>query len=194
MAIATFKIPQFPGKIVQVRLFSNVTNAKDIKEALIEGREDIMKLQCSFLDASAVYSLDQVLAAVYRAITDCEAGSMRTKTLPSEIILAMSPSMNITESLRRFGIQDSSSSLFIVRVRDERTDTAGNITLEEQEDAQFNLPVVGTELPVTDHELQHLTQISTIRKNYKIPQGFATDDRHQTNKFIVGAIALRGYL
>ncbi|KAK9492774.1 kinase binding protein CGI-121-domain-containing protein [Lipomyces doorenjongii] len=181
----TLRLPQFPQSAVHIGLYTSVTNASSIRGELLSGNT---RYSYAFVDPRSVLSLAHVLAAVYRALTDMEAGGMRTRTLSSEIVFAFGGTMNIAESLRRFGINDDSDSLLVVKVDTAQVERSNSVWDELGELVQ------GTSIPVTDENIAALTDVETVRKNYKIQQGISLADRSEATNVISGAIALRGYL
>lgn len=70
------KFPQFDQEIA-ISYFSDVKNAGQIRNELLSGNPDY---QVAFINANTLLSSKHLLAAVYRAVSDQEAGSMKTKT------------------------------------------------------------------------------------------------------------------
>lgn len=192
MSIKTV-LPQFPQFTVYLFKFKNVTNSKEIKQNLIKGDK---RYDFSFINAQTVLSEEQLLSAVYRALLDHTQDKIRTKTIHSEVIFSLSPTQNIMDALRRFGIQDDSTDLIVIKIVDSNS----------QE--EFDLGVVeGEQVDITDEDLKstailktikkvstpfppitHIGTNSIISKNYKLKSEDLTVLSHQ----IVAAIQLRG--
>lgn len=104
--------PQYPQYQVLVTIFENVTNTSALRNELLAGNTDY---EYAFVSTSTVspiclcfatikanenitkvYSIEHLLAGVYRAITDSEAGFLRTRNLHSEIIFCLSPNNNVS--------------------------------------------------------------------------------------------------
>jgi len=102
---------------LRVCLFRNVVNAADLRKLLAEG-----KLQCSLIRAEMVLEIFQLLAAANKAIFCQARGKLSTKNVHSEIVYALSPTKNITESLLTFGIQDTSQDVLVAIVGDVKGD------------------------------------------------------------------------
>ncbi|KAK9240813.1 kinase binding protein CGI-121-domain-containing protein [Lipomyces kononenkoae] len=181
----TLRLPQFPHSSVHIGLYTSVTNASTIRKELLAGNT---RYAYAFVDPRSVLSLAHLLAAVYRALTDMQAGALRTRTLSSEIVFAFGGTMNIADTLRRFGINDGSDSLLVVKVDTDQVERTDPVWAELDE------IIRGTSVPVTDENIEKLTDIETVRKNYKIQQGISLADRSEVTKTVTGAIALRGYL
>ncbi|KAJ8102089.1 kinase binding protein CGI-121-domain-containing protein [Lipomyces tetrasporus] len=181
----TLRLPQFPQSVVHVGLYTSVTNAATIRKELLSGNT---RYSYAFVDPRSMLSVAHVLAAVYRALTDMEAGGLRTRTLSSEVVFALGGTMNIADTLRRFGIADDSDSLLVVKVDTDQTKRSNSVWAELEEIIQ------GTSIPVSDENIAQLTDIETVRKNYKLQPGISLVDRSEATKVVAGAIALRGYL
>ncbi|CAD6969842.1 unnamed protein product, partial [Tilletia controversa] len=80
-------------------------------------------LKYAFIDARLITSerhlrtgLHQALLAVSKGVGSEVEGGMKTKTVRSEVIFALHPSGNIGESIRKFGIAATTTSLLLLRV------------------------------------------------------------------------------
>ncbi|CAJ0935554.1 unnamed protein product [Ranitomeya imitator] len=99
----------------------------------------------------------QVLVAVNKAVHLQKLGKMKTRTLNSEIIFNLSPTNNISEAFRKFGLSDSDSGVLVVLTDD------GTGALNSQELISH---VDGHQVPLTD--LSKLTDFTKVKKVYKI--------------------------
>ncbi|KAK9448886.1 kinase binding protein CGI-121-domain-containing protein [Limtongia smithiae] len=180
-------LPQLPaaGRVC-LALYRDVHNAAAIRAELLAGNTTYARY--AFLDPRTVYSVAHVLAAVYRALTDCTAGSMRTRSVASEIVFAMAPSMNIADGLRRFGIKDDNDSLLVITLVQEDEKDQESVVFE-----RLDKIVTGHRVVLSDASIAELTNIELLRKNYKFPQGVQITDPTEANNAILGAVALRGY-
>lgn len=129
----------------------------------------------SYWHQCKVASLLHLQTAIYQAILADSQGSLRTKTVHSEVLWALSPTNNvrltsctlfyrlshfifkITEALRRYGVSDTGTALFVVRIAP---------TKEENVQDKMNATIKGYIVPV--NTLQQLTDWSAIRKVYQI--------------------------
>jgi len=111
----------------------------------------------------------------------------------SEIVFSLSSNNNIATSFRTFGITDSTTSLIAIKVlgvpatptitSDEQSTSSSSTATTQisaprprqqiltQEDIEKHLTthVHGTPRPFTDAELAPLTDLSAVRKAYKLP-------------------------
>ncbi|KAL9937993.1 hypothetical protein V8E36_003538 [Tilletia maclaganii] len=83
--------------------------------------EEREALNFAFIDAALITSERHLRTGVHQALLAVARGSgveggMKTKTAHSEILFALHPSGNIGDSIRKFGISDSTTSLLILRV------------------------------------------------------------------------------
>ncbi|XP_045477597.1 EKC/KEOPS complex subunit TPRKB-like [Harmonia axyridis] len=131
---------------IYMHLYKNVKNAEDIVKKLIEG-----KLKCSAIKPSLIVDPFQVVVAANKAST---AKEFKTKTVYSEILFNLSISKNITASLKTFGASDGDKDLLIVLINkiNEAAETIDFINGEE----------------VNVNRISELTDVSLVKKNYKI--------------------------
>lgn len=73
-----------------------------------------------------------------------------------------SQSLQIAESFRRFGIQDSTTSLLVLKVTTSDTPTASDIQ------SHLSANVEGNSVELSDETLEELTDKARVRKVYKI--------------------------
>jgi EKC/KEOPS complex subunit CGI121/TPRKB len=92
-------------------LFSEVTNAAELRARVKEG-----SLSGALLQPRLILETFQVLVAANKAVHEAAKGSTKTKTVHSEIIFNLSPSNNISESFKKFGISDDSKEVLIAVV------------------------------------------------------------------------------
>ncbi|KAL6304058.1 CGI-121-domain-containing protein [Sparassis latifolia] len=122
----TFHYAHFPPELshVHIALFTNVVNAAQLRARIVEASlaqgpdADAQRaaVNFAFIDASLICSVSHLQTAVVAAILAQVQGTLRTKTVHSEILWALNPSNNITEALRRYGVSDSSTAIFVVRI------------------------------------------------------------------------------
>lgn len=142
------RLPQFPQHVVHVHKFTSVSNSSTIKTHLIDGNT---AYDFAFIDARNVISEEQLMSAVYRALLDHTNDKIRTKTVHSEIIFSLSPTQNIGDALRRFGIQDDSKDVIVVKI--------------EPEVGVYDLGVVeGEEVEPTNQQFLSTVDLKSVRK------------------------------
>ncbi|KAH8700312.1 protein cgi121 [Talaromyces proteolyticus] len=177
---------------VHVALYKDLKNASYLKEQLISGNT---KFQYAFLDASTILSRQHVFAAVFRAVNDYLNGRLRSHNVHSEIVVSLSPTNNISESFRRFGITDATKDLLVIKVSVTPEITHGSVA------EHLTKSVEATPVSFDDETISSMSDISRIRKIYKIAQSSSKsgDDAavnghvvRELEVSIIGAIALRG--
>lgn len=77
---------------VHAALFRDVSNAAHLHSQLLARNP---AFEYALIDASAVGSTAQVLAAVFRALTALLGGGLRTPNVHSETVFCLSPSNNV---------------------------------------------------------------------------------------------------
>lgn len=166
-------IPQFPKYQVNISLFENVQNAGDIQSRVAE-------LPYAFIDASTICSVEQLMAAIYRVLMESTYNRLRTKTFHSEVLLALSPSSNIGEAFKRFGVKNSTGRIIVVQIN-------------EGEAPEFDPSIVhGDSLEFKDDNLQSHCDVDFIRKIYKLDKSFEPATTTDLSRALVDAIQLRG--
>lgn len=112
--IVRYDIENSPNYTMNLALFTDVTNSNELRQLLVQG-----KLEAALLNACMVTDPFHVLVAGHKAFQVFQQEKMKTRTLHSEIIFNLSPSTNINESFKKFGILDSTSNVLLVMITQE---------------------------------------------------------------------------
>uniref|UniRef100_A0A672KAP4 EKC/KEOPS complex subunit Tprkb-like n=1 Tax=Sinocyclocheilus grahami TaxID=75366 RepID=A0A672KAP4_SINGR len=129
---------------------------KEVSNAHQEFIPVLAKLNC-FIFPLKVVDAFQILVAANKAVHLHKNGKMKTRSLYSEIIFNLSPTNNISEAFKRFGISDSDSAVHIVLVHNkDETLSIDNIISK----------VDGQQVGVD--RVSDLTDVSKIKKLYKV--------------------------
>ncbi|KAK0479913.1 CGI-121-domain-containing protein [Armillaria luteobubalina] len=200
MEVVTFGHLQH-NQVAHVALYSPVNNASDIRNRIVaaaranghEGEKERDEMNFAFVDATLITSRLHLETAIYQAILMESQGSLRTKTVHSEILWALNPTNNITEAIRRYGISDKTTSVFVVHISD-----AGLSSSAVQE--KLTRVVDGTLLPLTS--LQNFTDWTRIKKYHRLDQEkalIATKDdlsnQHAViNNIVVSSVAMKSVM
>ncbi|KAM9328048.1 EKC/KEOPS complex subunit TPRKB isoform 2-T2 [Pholidichthys leucotaenia] len=148
----TQEIELFPDHRVSQMLFRDVRNAAELKQNAVEG-----KINGALINPTMLVSPFQVLVAASKALHLQKIGKMKTRTLYSEIIFNLSPTNNISEAFRRFGISDADDSVMVVVVHNKD---------EPQFVTEITSRVDGRQIPVED--VSSLSDSAKIKKLYKV--------------------------
>lgn len=110
----TIRFPQFPDWYISIAYFDSVPRVtlSKVKEELIKHNEDY---DYCFLSTTHLVSLQQLYSGLYRAVLNEALDQMKASTLSTEIVLNLSPSNNINESLKKFGIDETRSDIIAVK-------------------------------------------------------------------------------
>lgn len=168
MAI-TSSLPQFPETQIKLTLFQNVSNSSEI-------RSKVAELPYALIDAKSICSLEQIYAAMYRAMVESKYGKLKTKSLHSECLYSLSATSNIGEAYKNFGIKDDSDALIVTQI-------------VGQNELELNLH--GDEVPLNNETLSQNCDMAFIRKIYKL-NNFPTTSIREISRAVVNCIQLRG--
>ncbi|CAE6464780.1 unnamed protein product [Rhizoctonia solani] len=209
MLSSTYKF--FPPELsrVHIALFTNVQNASELRSRLIkastmegeEGEEEREAVNFAFVDAAPITSLLHLQTAIQQATLASTDGTLRTKTVHSEILWALNNSNNISESIKRFGISDSSKSVFVVRV------TSPELSVENIL-GSMKAAIQGEEVPI--EALSEITDWPLVCKYYKVSndpavveltkgskeesQKFSEEAKAAINEIVVSSVAMKNVM
>ncbi|KAG7497458.1 hypothetical protein JOB18_037939 [Solea senegalensis] len=148
----TQKLELFPDQRVTQTLFKEVKNAAELRQSAVEGT-----ISGALINPTMLVDPFQVMVAANKAVHFQKTGKMKTRSLYSEIIFNLSPTNNISEAFKRFGISDADDSVMIVVVHDKN---------ETQLPQDIAAKVDGRQVPVED--VSSLSDPAKIKKLYKI--------------------------
>ncbi|KAK5654023.1 hypothetical protein OQA88_7700 [Cercophora sp. LCS_1] len=196
MPLETLQIDHLPSNCrIHAALFRDVANADFLHAQLIARNPDF---DYAFLDASSAISHLQLLSAIYRAACTHIDGNLLTATPHSEIVLSMSPSNNIADAYRRWGIQPGKTKdvivvKLIVEKEGEPSPTAEEIWKQLVES------IKGTPVKLSDEEIGKCTDWPKVRKYYglnAVPALAKVQDeevkRREMERLTIMKMALRG--
>ena len=99
------------GQKLHLGLVTNVTNTEEVRQKVIKG-----ELNCTIIRSSLVPSTLVVATAANKACLAQHRGNMKTRSINTEILFNMSSSTNISDSLNKFGGQDSDTTFLVASV------------------------------------------------------------------------------
>nr|XP_015812016.2 EKC/KEOPS complex subunit TPRKB isoform X3 [Nothobranchius furzeri] len=141
----------YPDTRVTQILYKDVKNAAELRRKAMEGN-----INGALVNPTMLVGPFQVLVAANKAVHLQTTGKMKTKTLNAEIIFNLSPTNNISEAFKRFGISDGDHSILVVVVH--KSD-------EVQFVSDISAMVDGQQLPVDD--VSSLSDFNKIKKEEK---------------------------
>lgn len=136
--------------IVLIKLYKNVKNVVELRREILNG-----KLNCCILKPSLIVDPFQIVVAANKAII---TKKLTTKTIYTELLFNLSISKNITESLRKFGIDDKENNIIVVVIKRKDDENSNESEIYEKVDGD-------------EEDLKELTtysDVGLIRKTYKI--------------------------
>ncbi|KAL2812883.1 kinase binding protein CGI-121-domain-containing protein, partial [Aspergillus granulosus] len=159
-SLETIDIPHLPSSLaVHVALYKDVQNASYLRQQLLSANADF---EYAFIDATMILSRAHALSAIFRAVNDYSNERLKSRNIHSEIVFSLSPTNNIADSFRKFGISDSTSSLLVVKVS-----VTPDITHESVK-AHLTEHVMGSNIPFDDATITGISNIAKITKAYKL--------------------------
>ncbi|KAI9361247.1 kinase binding protein CGI-121-domain-containing protein [Zopfochytrium polystomum] len=173
---------------VHLFLFADVRNAAHVKKLVIQGDPSVP--DSVMVNPAAVVDVFQVQLACMRALSNQELGTMKTRSLLSEILYSFSPSMNISESMKQFGLADSTKQVLVL-VLDNRE--ANTIPKDDGvvKEAFGKLQALIQGKAVALSELERATDPAVIRKVFKLGTELNAE---QLRRATISALAVKGYL
>ncbi|KAI8060249.1 kinase binding protein CGI-121-domain-containing protein [Gongronella butleri] len=160
---------------VHIALFKNISNAADLRQRLIEQDKT---LQCALVDASMVFNTFHALLACTRAVHDWQTDQLKTHNVHSEIVFDFSPNTNIAQTFRRFGIDDQSQHIIVIKL--------GGSSSEAESFMRDNIK--GEMVPL--EQLSQFRDMKKLRKYYQL--GDQANQLDKVMPLISGAMALKG--
>ncbi|KAJ4395607.1 hypothetical protein N0V85_006487 [Neurospora sp. IMI 360204] len=214
MALETLQIEHVPSDHhVYAALFRDVQNV-DFLQAQLIGKNP--QFEYAFIDASTIISRTHLLAAIFRALNTLTEGTLQTPNVHSDIVIGLSPTNNISESYRRYGLTPSKTrDVLVIKViypkpaqppvvsSENSTSSRSSSEQPTPESIWQHLTthIQGKPVPLTDGELAKSTDWQKVRKYYKlngVPRVERIDKadeegrRREMEGLVVSGIALRG--
>jgi len=98
----------FPNKNLKVALFENVANCAELKQRFLGPTAEV---EMAAMDAENILSLYHLLISANLALHRSSVDKMITRNIYTEIIYNLSPSTNVSDSLKKIGAQDCTTKL-----------------------------------------------------------------------------------
>jgi len=136
------------GQKLHVGLVTNVSNTMEVREKVVKG-----ELNCTMVRSCLVPSTLVVATAANKACLAQSRGNMKTRSINTEILFNMSSSSNITDSLNKFGGQDSDTAFLVVSVDKELID-AKDVIKGDWIDTKNLIDYVNRDLLIKLHKLK----------------------------------------
>ncbi|XP_018616787.1 EKC/KEOPS complex subunit TPRKB isoform X2 [Scleropages formosus] len=136
----------FPGYSVTQCLFKDVRNAAELRKSAVGG-----EIQGALINPS------MIVVAANKAFHLQKVGKMKTRSLYSEVIFNLSPTNNISESFKKFGIADNDNTVLIVLIHSKE---------DEYYIDDIRSKIDGEQIPV--ELISTLSDVPKIKKLYKV--------------------------
>ncbi|GAA5896723.1 hypothetical protein JCM6882_005020 [Rhodosporidiobolus microsporus] len=105
--------PLSPSTAASLRQYIITASQLPADEA---GDAERRKVEFAFVEAGMVTSRLHALTAVNQALLAHADRALKTKTLHSEVLYFFEPGLNITDSLKHFGLSPSTRSLLLIHI------------------------------------------------------------------------------
>ncbi|KAL0089627.1 kinase binding protein CGI-121-domain-containing protein [Phycomyces blakesleeanus] len=158
-----------------VCLFRNVTNAPELRQRLIN--QDAT-MACALVNAELVINPFHVMLAANRAAHDEKHNQLKTHNINSEIVFDFSSTIHISQSLKRFGIEDTTTDIIAVKL--------GGTS---EEAIAFMKDNIKGDVVALD-QLDQIRDLKRIQKYYQT--GDVKEDPVKLMQLVAGAMALKG--
>ncbi|CAO3607879.1 unnamed protein product [Cunninghamella echinulata] len=150
---------------VHIGLFQQVTNAKELRQRLLSQSNTSM---CSC----------ESYFAINRAVHDWQQNQLKTHNVHSEIVFDFSNWVNIAQSFKRYGIDDQSQQLLVIKI--------GGTSSEVEKFMRDNIQ--GDLVPL--NQLEQLRDLKKIQKYYQL--GDQNGNQDKIMPLIAGSMAMKG--
>ncbi|KAF2124353.1 CGI-121-domain-containing protein [Dothidotthia symphoricarpi CBS 119687] len=193
-SIRTFTLPHYEAYPVHVAVFKHVKNAAFLRSQLLAANPEF---DYAFLDASMILSPTHLQTALFTTLHHLLTHRLKTHTPHSELVFRLSPTNNIGDSYRVFGIADTSTHIIAVKLcvrGDGSVDegvTAGGVGAHLGRVVEGESVAVGEE----GRELGEGCDLGRVGKVYKLGMGKGVGDgerRREMEGVVLGMIALKG--
>lgn len=161
-----FDIPHLDTS-VYIWFLNNVTNLSQIRSSLIEASkldesnpnttQERHRLDWCFLNPSMITSSQHLNTAIYQALLARSQQQLKTKTIYSEIMWTLSPGTNITDSIKKFGIDPKSDKLILIKITE---------TLKDEKKQQESIRLNQLALELIQGDLISMNQIKSSGTNW----------------------------
>ncbi|KAH6639175.1 kinase binding protein CGI-121-domain-containing protein [Boeremia exigua] len=209
-AVRTFTLPHYEAYPVHIALFEDVSNAAYLRSQLLAANPEF---DYAFIDAAMILTPTHLLSATALSLHAFLHSSPKTHTPHSELLFRLSPTNNIGEAYRLFGIADSTTAVIAVKLalgKDGRVDPGvsaegvGEFLGRVVEGRSVEIEVGGE--GEGEEGLGARADVHRIKKVYKIScakgkggkgakggNGGEKDDRAGIESVVLGAMALKGW-
>nr|XP_053656560.1 EKC/KEOPS complex subunit TPRKB-like [Cherax quadricarinatus] len=147
----TVKLEDAEQTVCHILLYTDMENAAEVRQLIMQG-----KVEASLIKPEIVVDSFQVLVAANKAVRSLTAKKMVTRSVFTEIIFNLSPSKNITLSLKNFGLSDSDTEILAVVLDQESGEKVKTL----------NRQIKGKQATLA--EMKKLTNEVKVKELYKV--------------------------
>ena len=99
---------------ISINLYENVANADEIKHQVADG-----KINAAVLKPNLILDVFQLLVATNKAFFLKSQSKLKTRNVFSEILFNLSPSNQISECFKLFGVNESTKTFIVICLKDD---------------------------------------------------------------------------
>lgn len=191
MTYKTFTFPQFPEVTVFASYYLGISSEtlKTVKSELVSGNKEY---DYCFVSTTHLISLEQLCCSLHRSIQNRELQRMKAKTINTEILYNLSPTNNINEALKHFGVDETRSDIIVLKVLQAADATKS--ALETIDSDLRSLLGGDSTRNISDSTLRETVDLKKLFKLFKIQavNDDAADAQLRYSNDAIAASLLRG--
>ncbi|KAJ3092842.1 hypothetical protein HK100_006826 [Physocladia obscura] len=163
---------------------NSFNNNNDNNNSIDRRNEFELLPHCVMINPALIVDAFQLQVACARAYLNYAQNAMKTRTLLTEILFSLSPSNTITESLKKFGISESSQTIYVLF-------PSTTWDADEAVVARLQAVVRGKIKPI--ERFVDGADLALVKKVYKLGD-FKDTSHKKLVDLIVGSIAAKNHL
>ena len=115
--------------MINISVYDNVTNAAQIRSVVMNEEGELIDptMRGAIVDLSLISNKFHLELGAYKALMNEKCGTMKTKSISSEILYYLSGSCKITEALKQYSIQPESQFIAVIDLSTSSADSISHI-------------------------------------------------------------------
>ncbi|KYR00720.1 hypothetical protein DLAC_02760 [Tieghemostelium lacteum] len=182
----SYDIPLYPGNSLTIILYQNVSNTDEIMSKLLKG-----ELEYSIINCKAIFDHRQLLFAATKVLSIQHSSKLSTHNVHSELIYLLSPTTNMKDSIKKFGLQADDKQFYIAifNSTSEKLNDIKSLVKGDQVEEQYN------EQSKTIENTSYFSRDTAI-ENYSLKEykDIAQCDDSKLKSYIFNSMSMKGLL